>query len=160
MLRYVVLLLVFPAVVALERFAHYAVRSQLFMFMRSSAADGGLDMPIKAAIDASALLGVMTGLAPLLGGLVAIATGPRIPMVAGAVCGALAYAALAVSSQGTLVMVFALWALGYGLLLPSLYAALGREVADQSEGLRVAPFVLMYGAVNAGAWVAPPISTA
>ena len=44
--RFVVLLLAFPALVALERFAYYAVRSHLFLFMRAPTSEGGLGMSI------------------------------------------------------------------------------------------------------------------
>ena len=85
--RFVVLLLAFPALVALERFAYYAVRSHLFLFMRDPTSEGGLGMSIEQLATTSSILSAMLTAAPLLGGVIAIGTGPRITMVAGALLG-------------------------------------------------------------------------
>ena len=78
MLRYFVLLLAFPAIVALERFANYAVRSLLPLFMREPVASGGCGMDATQVGTTMALFSILSGVAPLLGGVMAIATGPRI----------------------------------------------------------------------------------
>jgi dipeptide/tripeptide permease len=156
--RFVVLMLAFPALVALERTAHYAVRAQLTLFMTGPASEGGLAMTMEEVATSYAIRTTLTALAPLLGGLVAIATGPRITMVAGALLVTISYVVQAAASQTTILVAMVVWAVGHGLLLPSLYAVVAREFSGQREAFKIVPFVLIYIAVNVGAMIAPVLA--
>lgn len=154
--RLVVLMVVLPAIIGVERFANYAVRTLLITLMHEPASSGGLGLTTEQAVSTYGWFGMLGGVTPLLGGLVAVAIGPRIPMVLGALCGAIAYVVLAMASPSTLALSLVLWAVGYGLLVPCLYAVVAREFAGAGEGYRLAPFLLMYAAVNVGAVIATP----
>lgn len=147
--------------VLLERLGYYAARADLVLFMMGGPQEGGLGMSQSSALEA---YGLWTGLLyamPLLGGVVAIFTGPRVPLVLGAVLTSLGFWALGNVPAGaaeSLMLPLALVTLGQGLFKPSLYVLAADELPHPREGGRNALFVALYVAINLGATLSAVVS--
>jgi dipeptide/tripeptide permease len=133
--------------VLMERGAYYGVRAQLIGFLM-----GPLGLASEDAIAIYRTLTLGTAVAPLLGGFVAVAAGPRITMTVGALLYAVGYGALGLGSTGTASAGVWLVVLGSGLFRPAVFVALAHELGHPREHARVAVFALAYVAVNVAAF--------
>ncbi|MBK8252999.1 MAG: hypothetical protein IPK82_10055 [Polyangiaceae bacterium] len=152
MLRRILVFLALPAMLLLERIAYYGTRSTLMVFM--SSPDGGLAMTRESARDLYKSFTLWVLLAPLLGGLISIATGPRVIVMIGALVTAIGYFLIAGSTAGSLSTALLVIALGQGLLKPGLFAVAGQEMGLRLDNARAALCFLLYGAINLGASLA------
>jgi dipeptide/tripeptide permease len=155
-------LLLVPVLVGCERFAYYGVRSLLVLDLTRRF---GLSMGEAGAL--LTLLGVLVLVVPLLGGVLALALGPRIVAIAGAVVAAVGYALLGTDASRALALVIV--GLGVGIFKPCIWAMLADAITDEEApaGAGEAPrsprrFALMgaaalasYATINVGAMLAP-----
>jgi len=122
--------------------------------------------PSLAIEDASYVVHFKTaagGFAPILGGVVAIAAGPRVTMTAGAAVLVMGYAALAASPTGGVPYIpITVTAIGGGLFAPAALIALAHELGYPRENGRVAAFAATFLFLNVasfvGTLVAPALS--
>lgn len=135
-----------PMVLGLERWAYWMSRGALFMHLR------GL------GVASESIRSVMTGqvvantLLVLLGGLVAVAAGPVVPLAAGVAISVVGYALIAASDGSPMVWVgMGVLALGQGLCKPAFFAVAASELGHPREQLRTLSFVLLYAVLNASA---------
>lgn len=95
----------------------------------------------------------MLGLA--LGGGIAIATGPWVPLILGAGALSVGLFALAALPVDAAPIALGLAAFGHAMILPALYGALARALDGELEGLRNAAFLVVAASINAGAFMSP-----
>jgi len=141
-----------PLLWLVERASYYAMRGVVRLYL-SDAPGVGLGLP---RAEAASVYGTwtlsMAGFV-LLGGLVAFAMGPRIPLVAGFGLSAAGVALLGNGGAGALWPALLLVAAGQGLLRPSSYAVLAQEIGRGFDNLRVAACFALYVAIDIGAFV-------
>jgi MFS family permease len=154
---------------AIERFAYYATRPMLFVWLGQEH-----QFPMRNAGVLVGELSLVTLLVPIVGGLVAIAVGPRVVAVAGATLAAVGYIVL--SAGADVGWFVALAGGGVGLLKPCTWAIAADELARPEVAAGVDPetvppnprrfarvgamFSLMYLALNVGAGAAPVVASA
>lgn len=141
--------LLLVALTLLERLAYYGTRSVLILWLIYE-----VGLTDEEAFDWYAWLGGGLVVAPLLGGALAVLTGPHALLLLGALVTAVAYAAFLVAPMSSLYLPFGLLLVGQGLLKPALYAIAGVQLRGAFGGLRTALFAVLYGAVNVGAALA------
>jgi len=129
--------------VMLERAAFYGVRSALFPWMA-----GDLGMDEGEAVEALHLAVTSVAFAPLLGGVLALAVGPRVTLVVGAVVAALGYGVLAVTVAGPPIYGLSLVTIGAGLFRPAWLVALAREFAYPHGNRRTAVLLMAFVGID------------
>jgi POT family proton-dependent oligopeptide transporter len=152
--RRLLLFFALPLVLLLERFAYFGARSMLGLYMRDLPPEG-LGLQTTDMGSAFATLSLMLIAAPLLGGAIAIALGPGITLGVGAFLASSGYALLGAGGAGDLDVALGLIALGVGLFRPSALALAASELGEGRENVRNALFLLIYVAINVGAFLAP-----
>jgi dipeptide/tripeptide permease len=153
-------LMLVPVLVGIERFAYYAVRSVLILYLTRD-----LGLTTAEAFDLYARFTWMALLTPLLGGALALAIGPRVTAAIGAVLAALGFFLLAAGANGAFVWVSGL---GVGLFKACPWAILADAVAREESPsgdpadaplsprrfpLMVAMTAFVYLAINVGAFL-------
>jgi dipeptide/tripeptide permease len=155
--------------IGLERFAYYASRAVFFMYLTR---DGKMTTAAMGVV--SGIASAVVAFAPLVGGALAIAVGPRVVALAGAVLATAGYFMLAAGASPYAYI--AVGAFGVGLFKPCLWAIVADEASRDEVAAGVDPesappsarrfvvaaavFALMYGATNGGAMIGPPLTAA
>ena len=139
-----------PLLIGFERLAYYATRTVLATYM---VTDLGIES--RTATADYAQFTTLMMLTPILGGLLAIGIGPRLTLLAGALCSAFAYVMIPLVPAAAVLIPLVLLAIGQGLVRPSVFAIAGSELGGRHEPWRNALFALLYLAVNVGATLAP-----
>jgi dipeptide/tripeptide permease len=152
--RRLLLFVALPVILLLERVSYHWMRALLPLYMKSPA-PGGFEMSSAEFRPAIALLGGLTVFSPLFGGLLAIATGPRIPLVIGTLIASVGCVILANGDAAVVPLALALYALGAGLFKPNIYAIAGAEFGAKEENARNALFFALAGTAGLGAVLAP-----
>ncbi|MCC6898582.1 MAG: hypothetical protein IT377_06385 [Polyangiaceae bacterium] len=144
--RVALVLTLLPAVLGVERWAYWMSRGVLFMHLRDiGVAPGSVGTIMTAQVLANTLLVV-------LGGVVAIAAGPVLPLISGVAISVVGYALIAASDGTAMVWIgMAVLGLGQGLSKPAFFAVAAAELAHPREQLRALAFVLLYAVLNASA---------
>jgi len=127
----------------LERSASYGVNVSYALYLADEALLGTTDRTYLSLLSAAGAM-----IAPLIGGVVAIAIGPRITMTLGALAYAVGYGALALDMDVSLWSGTVLTVLGLGLFRPAAFVALAHELGYPQEAPRLAAFALAYAATN------------
>ncbi len=137
------------AVLSLERFSYYGMRSVLPLRLMDSAA------PANQVFKQLSLVTTFGALCPLLGGLLAVALRAPLTAAAGMLVMLVGYVLLPLSSgTGGALAGFGIVVLGGGLLKPAVYGLCASELSHRHSALRVAVFVALYGGVNVAALLA------
>ncbi len=139
--------IIIPALILLalflERGASYGVNVSYALYLAEKALLGTTDRTYLNLLSAAGAM-----IAPLIGGVVAIAIGPRITMTLGALAYAVGYGALALDMDVSLWSGTVLTVLGLGLFRPAAFVALAHELGYPQEAPRLAAFALAYAATN------------
>lgn len=139
--------IIIPAMILLalflERSASYGVNVSYALYLADEALLGTTDRTYLSLLSAAGAM-----IAPLIGGVVAIAIGPRITMTLGALAYAVGYGALALDMDVSLWSGTVLTVLGLGLFRPAAFVALAHELGYPQEAPRLAAFALAYAATN------------
>lgn len=148
--------LLLPVVLGLERWAFWGARSMLPLHLMDAVGMTREEM--------GTLLSVQAGLgtlALLVGGALAIATGPAPTLALGALLSIAGYAGLAAASSAPAIWAALLvLALGQGLLKPSAMALAVVELPHPRSHLRAAALVVLYATTNVSALAAGPAASA
>lgn len=139
-------------VIVLERASYYGHRSILAVVMTDFF---GVDR--LAGMQVYSWATTATGLAAILGGVIAIVV-PRGALTLGGLVAAVA--AMAAFSTGSLFGGLALVVLAAGLMKSTLYAWLAEPLAGSGSSVVIAAFFGAYAAINAGAFLAPLVTGA
>lgn len=140
-------------VVFLERLAYYGFRSIHMLMLCDSEADGGLGLSDAAASAVYGSLQTLTVWALLIGGVVALAAGPRITLALGSLLFA---AALLLTAPGASVGISEiLLGLGHGLIVPSVYVIAAQWIPIGKRGFLLSLFFAVYACANLGAFTGP-----
>jgi dipeptide/tripeptide permease len=160
--RSVFVLVLLPLMLGAERFAYYAMRSTLVLYLMQE--QGETAARVGTTMSAMALGGVVE---PLLAGVFALLVGPRVVALGGASLAAVGYFMLA--AHVPYLIALGVVTLGVGLFKPCPWAILGDEVSREEtpSGMDAPPksprrftlaaalVMLLYAATNIGAFVAP-----
>jgi len=106
-------------------------------------------------------MGLLTGtlyVTRLVGGAAAVAVGVRRILVLGAALAAVAYAALAFSTPGSLTTIVVFWAVANGLLLSNLYPLAAELLAEARPMTLAALFSIVSVAIQVGSFSGPLIT--
>ncbi|MEZ4298368.1 MAG: hypothetical protein R3B70_25680 [Polyangiaceae bacterium] len=136
-----------PLLFLLERAAYYGMRSVLMMHLN------GTGMAMAEARSVMSTGAFLVAVTPLLGGILGIFTGPRALIPAGAVVAAVGYLVLGAGGPGSVGVAMVLIALGGGLFKPGVLGVAGQEMGRDLDTPRAALCLLLYGAINFGAFV-------
>jgi len=148
--RQLALTFIIPLMVMAERFSYYGTRSIIIFYTTTEL---GVDRA--TVYEWYGTMMVVLGLAPILGGVLAIATGPYIPLVLGAIFMAAGALILPWLPADLLWIHMALMVLGSGLYKPAAYATVVNALPHPFTHWRDAVFVAAYGLINLGALLAP-----
>jgi len=144
--RVVVVLALLPVLLGMDRWAYWLSRSVMWLHLRGL---GATPSDTASLMTGQALANTVL---VVLGGAVALGTGPVAPLVVGLVLSAAGYGILAASSSVSLVWVgVGVLALGQGLAKPAFFALAAAELGHPREQLRALAFVLLYAVLNASA---------
>lgn len=149
MLRRVVSAAILVALLGLERFAYYGMRSILLRHLLETQHVDRTQALLTYRIFSWAMM-----LTPVLGGLVCVALPPRFGVLLGALGATLAYALLAIAPPAFVIGALGVLAIALGLFRPAVIVAAG-ETFGLDATRRTTTFALLYASINAGALVAP-----
>ncbi|MGA9524093.1 MAG: hypothetical protein WBV82_21715 [Myxococcaceae bacterium] len=148
--RRVLALVFILAIVMLERLAYYGVRSVLVLLMTKQ-----LSMSHQDAFGVYQAFTVAIYLLPFLVAPIALASGPRIPLVAGGIVAVVGMALLGFGDASQLQVALALFALGVAGIKVGLYSLAGELVTGLPTSASLGLFSMAYVAINVGAFAAP-----
>ncbi|GMV12858.1 MAG: hypothetical protein HS104_08970 [Polyangiaceae bacterium] len=144
--RVVLALALLPVVLGLDRWAYWLSRSVLWLHLRD------IGLPISTTGSLMTTQATLNAFLVVAGGLVALGTGPVIPLVVGLVLSALGYLVIAGGqSPGAVWLGIGVLAMGQGLAKPACFAIAAAELGHPREQLRALAFVLLYAVLNASA---------
>lgn len=142
---------ILPVVVFCDAFSWYAMYSLIALHLN----DAGMSVE-----QVGTLLSISRWLivgATLVGGILAIGTGPWILLGAGALIASAGLGLMSLSTD-TATVGLALAAIGHGLMRPGLWGAAARAFEGRHEPMRNGLFVLLWGSTNVAALISPAAS--
>jgi len=138
--------LLLAGLLGLERFAWYASRAVLVLWLLYE-----VGLPEEEAFEWYGGTSPWLLVGPLAAGVLALLTGPHVLYVLGASVMALAYGALTLAPIVPLWVPLVLLMVGQGLVRPTLYAIAGTQFRGRFGNLRTLGFAVLYGSLNLGA---------
>jgi hypothetical protein len=147
--------LLFLAIIA-HRLLYYGARGDLVLAWLDGPAEGGAGISRQEALVLYERVGILTGWAPLVGGLLALGL-RRLALPIGALFFVAAGSSFALGSP-TSPVGLGVFALGHGLLLTAIYASAGVEPVGSRQA-RIGLFLLLSAGLNAGAVMGPSMAT-